>query len=62
LEIKLDSAFPRRDRLHRVWGGFSPHGYGALLRNEALAASLATLLGTLAAIALVAKRNLLPRG
>ncbi|MCA1999269.1 MAG: ABC transporter permease subunit [Hyphomicrobiales bacterium] len=53
-------------RLVTVWGGFSLHWYGALLRNAALidafwlslrvaalSASLATLLGTLAAIALV---------
>lgn len=53
-------------RLVTVWGGFSLRWYGELLRNEALmeaawvtfrvalvSAALATLLGTLAAIALV---------
>jgi putrescine transport system permease protein len=53
-------------RLVTVWGGFSLRWYGELLRNEqllasawmtvriaALSASLATLLGTLAAVALV---------
>jgi putrescine transport system permease protein len=52
-------------RLVTVWGGFSTHWYGALLRNEALmdaawitvriaflSATLATILGTLAALAL----------
>ena len=53
-------------RLVTVWGGFSTQWYGALWRNEALieaalvtlrvaflSASLATVLGTLAAVALV---------
>ena len=53
-------------RLVTVWGGFSTRWYGALLRNEALidaawatlrialaSATLATVLGTLAAVALV---------
>jgi putrescine transport system permease protein len=52
-------------RLVTVWGGFSTHWYGALLRNAALmdaawitvriavlSATLATILGTLAALAL----------
>lgn len=52
-------------RLVTVWGGFSPRWYGALLQNDALleaawlslrlafvSATLATLLGTLAALAL----------
>jgi putrescine transport system permease protein len=52
-------------RLVTVWGGFSTRWYGALLRNEALmdaawitvriafmSATLATILGTLAALAL----------
>jgi putrescine transport system permease protein len=53
-------------RLVTVWGGFSTRWYGALMRNEALmeaawitiriafvSATLATILGTLAALALV---------
>lgn len=53
-------------RLVTVWGGFSTQWYGALLRNEALldaawlsariaflSASLATVLGTMAALVLV---------
>jgi putrescine transport system permease protein len=53
-------------RLVTVWGGFSTQWYGALFRNQALvdagwvtlrvglaSASLATVLGTLAAVALV---------
>ncbi|POR48973.1 ABC transporter permease [Bosea psychrotolerans] len=52
-------------RLVTVWGGFSTHWYGALMRNEPLldaawlslrlacvSATLATVLGTLAALAL----------
>lgn len=52
-------------RLVTVWGGFSTHWYGALLRNStileaagrslavaAMAATLAVLIGTLAAVAL----------
>ncbi|MGQ4275193.1 ABC transporter permease [Terrihabitans sp. B22-R8] len=53
-------------RLVTVWGGFSTHWYGALLQNQALldaawitarvaflSASVATVLGTMAALALV---------
>ena len=56
-------------RLVTVWGGFSTHWYGALLRNEPLldaawltirvalvSATLATVLGTLAALALARYR------
>jgi putrescine transport system permease protein len=57
-------------RLVTVWGGFSTQWYGALFRNEALmeaawitlriailSATLATVLGTLAALALVRYRR-----
>jgi len=56
-------------RLVTVWGGFSTHWYGALMRNEPLldaawltirvavvSATLATVLGTLAALALARYR------
>jgi putrescine transport system permease protein len=56
-------------RLVTVWGGFSTHWYGALLRNEPLldaawltirvalvSATVATVLGTLAALALARYR------
>ncbi len=61
-------------RLVTVWGGFSTHWYGALLRNEPLldaawltirvalvSATLATVLGTLAALALARYRAFIGR-
>jgi putrescine transport system permease protein len=62
-------------RLVTVWGGFSTRWYGALFRNEALiaaawlslrlavvSATLATVLGTLAALALTRRWRFFGRG